>query len=793
MKNHSRIFVFLLLIITTPLLAQRTDYIVSGKVVDENQKPLVGVNIYDTFHKIGTTTDVNGQYQIKYKNALNCKLEFKFIGYKTETRILNFFPKNRLTLNISLKPDVLKMQQVEITEKKFDPEVGSYEIKIPELRTIPGFFSDALTAVKTLPGVGSNNEMSNTFHVHGGSANDNLLLLEGIELPQPKQIRNSYQEGMSPLNPALIQNFQLITGGFPARYGGKLHSVVLSEYRQSAPKLLTGEVEVSFLNSSATLEGQLGHDGYWAVASRYANNALILKTLQKKGDFTPEFFDLQGILRFPISSRHRLSLLGIYLNNQFSFSPSSFSAQYNVALGIYDEFRTEFQGDEKARFRAGILSTLLESKLTPSLQLHQALSFQRIEELDRVNLTSATEQRLGVDYLTGMASQTLPYDTQIEFRDNFLKTRKMIYQNELKLVRKNHIFNLGMQVEQHDFRDQIYDSLRIAITAAADSTTPVKRRKFYSNQRSNETSFTLFAGDTWHPLPVLDLDLGIRTHYFSYNRQTTISPRFRIKWAYTPKNWLSFSTGQYVQPPEYREFRGSDFQIVPNVRAQEAWRSVVAWHKQTANNTEIRIEGYFIRLNRLIPYEYEDIFIRYQTEYPATGQTYGATFYMYGKLNQRLNSWLSYHYMVARQNAPGLHDGNFATPTDQRHTVSMVLEDDMPQVPGMRLHSRVLFGSGYPFTAYSLMQNPETEIYEAIPVNPMKLRMAYYRRLDMGFSYSRKITDRYRLRLLFEVFNIFNFRNVLAYKIYVLQSGQIERVRNTLSRRMVNFKINLSF
>ena len=793
---------FLILLATLTILPQFAFSVppkvktISGKVVNQENEPLAGVNISVEYTALGTTTDEYGKYRLDVKGHEKVRLLFEYIGYQPASHNLYFSSKPEYTLNVKMQPKILEMDAVEISEQKYEPDVSVFEIETSELRTIPDFQGDVLRAVKTLPGIGSNNEMSSTYHVHGGSSNDNLILLEGFRVPQPRQIRNSSQEGMSPLNPALLRNMQIMTGDFSVAYGEKIYSVLLTEYKQTAPREVSGEFELSLINAGLMLEGQLPNDGYWAVAARRSDTRFILNTLQTEADYNPKFYDVQTILRCHLTPRHKLNLFGIFLNNDIQVEPKEYVAQYGATYfsSTYSEFRTILEGQQRALFRTGLVGLKLESQLPAEIRMQNFLSFSSSHERDQVGIDGETSERENVDYETGSASNVTPYSSYSEYRDNRLREHLISYNNLFLMPLSTHLFQTGSQIQRHFFRDEIAEDYQVFLATDNGSVeSEAERVGFRSQAKRSHTTFVLFGEDNWDVTPLLSLNYGLRAHYFTYNKNFTISPRVRVKYLLDVENWISASWGHYTQPPEYREFRDSNYNLLDNVPTQKAQKAVLSYYRKNPNETVFRAEGYYIHISELIPYNFEDIFIQYEPEYTATGNTYGLMLYLYGKLNRRLNSWFSYNYMVARQRVPELQTGTIPSPTDQRHTISLVFQDDMPEIPGMRLTTRVLFGSGYPFSAYTTEQDPETGIYYPVEYNRMGLRMAFYRRLDLGMSYERKLQNNLSYKVAFEIFNAFDFRNVLSYKIFATKEGEIQRVRNNLSRRMVNLRVTVGF
>jgi len=792
--RNTRTLLILFMLPSLTFSQQDRPFTIAGKIVNENRQPLPGATIYVSGQSIGTTSDERGAYVLSFPREKSVQLVFQCMGYKKQTRTIRFDGADDIQLNIRLEPEILNLPGVEVSEKKYEPSAGVYEIKPTEIRAIPGFYTDALSVVKTLPGVISNNEMSNTFHVHGGSSNDNLILLESIRLPQPQQIRNSYQEGMSQINPALVKNFQLMTGGFSARYGEKMHSVLLADYKTSAERPLQGDFEFGLINAGLTLSGRAFGSGYWAIAGRWADTGSILQTLQTQGQYRPTYADVQIVSRMPLNYRHRLSVIGLFLRNQFTLTPENYRAQYDV-LGInYNQFQINYTGEEKSAFHSDLVSLTLESMLTSDLKMAQSLTIAKNKEVDRVDLTGDIYQQQNLDYYTGAAETTEYLSTEVEFRNNRLDETTVSYQNELTYSAPKHTIYCGLSARQHTFQDHLEERLGINTFVSGDTVySRAQSYAFQSEARLNNLSFILYGEAQWNLSHRLEAQSGLRAHYFSYNRQLTVDPRLRLKWTLAPETWLAASWGIYSQPPEYRELRDSNHTLLTDVRAQQSNKSVLSFYHQNSSGSLSRIEVFYLTQEHLIPYDFEDIFIQYQPELSGSGKAYGLNVYWYGKLNQRLNSWVSYTYLVSRQRIPELGQNEFPSPTDQRNTVSVVLQDDMPNIPNMQAHLRVLFGSGYPYTAYTDRLDEQTGIYYPEAYNRMGYRMAYYRRLDVGLSYSRRFWTRVNTKLMFEIFNIFDFRNVLSYKFFILQSGDWQEVRNNLSRRLFNFRVNVMF
>ena len=642
--------------------------------------------------------------------------------------------------------------------------------------------------------IDSNNEMSNIFHVRGGSGNDNLLLLEGISLSQPREIRNSYQESISLIHPAFLQSFQLMAGYFPARYGEKLHSLLSAEYRRSTDKPIRGEAEMSLFGAGIMLEGKMLGSGYWGVAGRWVDKSLVLGSLQTKGDYNPKYYDIQLVSRIPLSSKHKLNLFGIILKNNFDFTPKDLKGQYDVGSGSYNEFHTKFDGLRQSLFQSSAFSAMLESRISTAVKMKNYVIMSYIKENDKEDLISQTYHRFNVLYETNEAENGEFLSKQFEFRNNIFSEKSITYKSELTITVPEHVLQLGGYVNRRSFNDHLEEALNISYESHTDTIeSSQSNSSFIDSARLLNNSYVMYGEDTWRPSARFSVNYGIRAHYFTYNTEWSIGPRLCLKYTNSPKTWLAVAWGQFSQPPQYREFRDSNHNLLTNVKSQRANQTVISFYHRNRNQTEIRAEAYYIDLTRLIPFDYEDIFLKYQPEYHGTGRTYGLSLYLYRKFNKRLNTWLGYNYMVSRQRIKELGDEIFPGPTDQRHTLSIVLQDDMPNLPNMRVHTRVLFGSGYPFTAYRAEKNIETGLYFPVESKRLGLRMPYYRRIDAGFSYDAKVFERYDLRIALEIFNIFDFRNLLSYKFFILQDGHVQMIRNNFARRLYNLRINFSF
>jgi hypothetical protein len=753
---------------------------ISGKIIDaQSRQPLAGANIVADDSSFGVASNRRGEFALKVSHRAG-SLMVQYIGYQP-ARIFLRPTASDTFVAVAMLAAPIALPDVNVEAERETPTSNRVRLESRELKEIPDFTGDVLTAAKTLPGVASNNEMTGGFSAQGGSPEENLILLEGMEINRPLRLRTSSQENIAPINKMLVENLTFTAGGFPARFGERLSSVLLAHYRERSDQKIRGEAEISLLNVDLMLEGQPNARWHWALATRVSDRRLLLRTLQTDGEFSPRAYDVQGILHGRLSRRHRLQLLALHGENLFTARPESQQTSSQIGYFLFVNFRTSFAGHEKFTHRFSHLAAQLTSELSPRFSLQQLLAAGKTFEHEDTDLSRFTQQD-GVLISAGAV-----------FRNDRLQENYCLYQGQLRWIISSRLdAEAGWRYLRRHYDDQLADLERETPTPF-DSTLSYGGYRYETRGASalSTRALAIFGSSGANLSRRWRLDAGWRYNYYENSNEHIFQPRAALTFVKDERTTMDAAWGRYAQPAGYHEMRADGYQPRHEVPAQRATHYVAGIQRRGSAGNEWQIQCYYKRLDRLIPYRVEDIFIRFQPDLKAEGTIYGASWHWRNNLSKRWTSRLTYTYMQGRQNIAG--EGQSRLPTDQRHTFAAVFQDNMPSLPRSRMHIRFLFGSGYPFTPLYAKPDSSGATKTLAEANRNTFRHPFYRRIDLGMSYDWTLSPRVEARFSFEIFNIFDFRNRLSYAAFLDATGRAWYAPVNLSRRLFNARVNLQF
>lgn len=830
--------VLLLFVFTTDMSAQ--DALLRGVVKDSSGKAIEAVSVSVNGEPGGSITDQQGKYEIKLAPYRDLLIIYSFIGYATERRMIRMNPGEERILNIQLKSTSRDLGTVNIeAERPGDITVIRIEPRtIEQLPNISGNFESFL---KTMPGVVSNNELSSTYSVRGGSFDENIVYVNDIEIYRPFLVRAGQQEGLSFINPDLVSEINFSAGGFSAMYGDKMSSVLDIKYR--TPKKFAGSAYASLQGAGLHLEGASKNEKFtWLTGFRHRSNQFVLKKLDTQGEYKPRFTDIQTVLNFKLSKKTDISFLGHYSLNQFNVIPSSRQTEFgsiNEAL----RFTVFFDGQEIDEFLTSTGALSINHQVNDSLKLKFIVSsfFSREREFFDVlgqYFLDELERDLGSDDFGDVAFNRgvgAFLDHARNELDAFVSNASHIGTYRVR----NHQWQWGLKAQQEKINDQLdewqyRDSADYSVPhpndqpgQPADPNLQIVLNGVVKNKISlTSNRFSAYLQNTWN-LDRTVFTIGIRGTYWDLNEELNISPRasvsFRPKW----NKRLAFraATGIYYQPPFYRELRNLEGQINKDIESQQSIHFVLgsdyqflAWGREFKLTSEV----YYKKMNNLIPYKLDNTQIRYLAKNNADGYATGLDLRVNGEFVSGIESWVSLGYLKTAEDlnddeyyryfnsegeeiVPGFTFNNIVTdslkvvpgdiprPTDQRLTFSMFFQDYLPKFPTVRMHLNLIFGTGLPFGP------PGTDRYKDF------LRGPSYRRVDIGFSKiaidedqenkSRLPVVRNLKSLIFslEVFNLLQVSNTISYTWITDVSGRQYGIPNYLTSRLLNFKVQAKF
>lgn len=797
---------------------------ITGVVLNEGNEPLSNVNISSSTD--GTSTKTDGFYALSITADQATTITFSHLGHKNvvlENLVLN--TNETYEFNPVMKTDTIQVDGVTVTptgEKSVD---GILVVPPKVIRNIPGANAGVENVLKLLPGVASNNELSTQYSVRGGNYDENLVYVNEIEVYRPFLIRSAQQEGLSFVNSDMVQNVKFSAGGFQAKYGDKLSSVLDITYKNPAD--FGVQIDLSLLGASSTVETVSKNKNFSSISGlRYRNNALLVNSQQTKTNFNPKFIDLQSYLTFRFSKKFRLNFLGNISVNDYQNEPLSRQTNFGT-ISAPRALLVDYEGNEKNRYNTALGALKATYLLRDDLALKLIASIYHTIEEESSDVLA--EYELGeVD--TNLGGNGLGDITA----SRGLGSQRNRARNDLDAL----IFNLGhkgiytknesaiewgAKYTHEDIRDQLRESE--FIDSAGFSIRP-PRSEFMNNEpeepfdapivpytgitSKNFIKTNRFSGFVQysHRLDfggdVIYYNIGTRSQYWTVSgtdvaktSQVVFSPRMQLALKPDWKQDMLFriSGGIYHQPPFYREMRDSTGTVRSDVKAQKSIH-IVLGHEYSFMLWERPFtmigETYYKKLDNVNPYTLEDVRIRYSANNNATAYAYGAEFRLNGAFVPGTESWLSIGYLKTEEN---INDrGYISRPTDQRLKVGILFQDYVPDMPNLKMFLNLMYSTGVPGGSPSYA---DPYIFQN--------RLRDYKRADLGIShtfvggdtkYSKKhwLGGFKELSAGVEVFNLFNNQNSITntWVRDVDSKGQYA-IPNFMTSRVLNLRLKMRF
>ena len=852
-KIYTR-FRFILLIILIngfyiPVYPQTTtNAVIYGLITGEDGKGLSHVNILATTTisekptNFRTISNSDGTYELKVNGESAMSVTFSMMGYTSQTSQIKLKPNERFNLNIRLLPDIKQLSTVVINER-IDRTLNVTRIDPKSADVIPSVSGNVEALIKSQPGVSSNNELSSQYSVRGGNYDENLVYVNDIEIFRPFLVRAGQQEGLSFLNSDLISNISFSAGGFEAKYGDKMSSVLDIRYRK--PTTFAGSVMMSLLGGSIHLEGASKNNKFtWLTGIRQKSNGYLLKSMETKGDYNPSFTDIQGLFTYTFSPKFDISFLGNYAQNIYRLVPQDRETSFgtlNEALRL----QVYFGGAEADHFNNGtaalsfnlhpskdfslkLIGSYFRSLETESFDILGQYWIGQIEtDISKPNFGDVLSTK-GVGSFLNHSRDHLTADVfNIEQRGSISKPHNQ-FQWGIKFQRES----IADRLSEWTMNDSVGYSLPNPPQRPGDITTQppftlsssLTAQHQLTSDRYNgfiQNSFFLRTDSVkfW-------INAGIRTSYWDINKELLFSPRAIINFKPNWKSDITFrlSGGLYQQPPFYRELRDLQGILHLNTPAQKSTHILAGsdWQfKAWGRPFKLTSEVYYKFLNDLIPYEIDNVRIRYLSDQTAKGFAEGIDFKINGDFVEGLESWASLSFMKTMQDIKGdfyynrtnkegqviipgyttdaiatdstrIEPGFIPRPTDQRVNFSLFFQDYLPNNPTYKVHLSLFYGSSLPFGPPGSAQYQHT------------LRIPPYRRVDIGFSKqiigeNATYKPKGKLGLIkslwvsAEIFNLFQISNTISYIWINDISNREYAIPNYLTPRQLNFKLIAKF
>ena len=813
--------ILLIFFLFPTLLWSQKSSIIKGFVKDSDNNSIENVSV--KFGNTGTTTNSSGFYQIRIPLDTNISLEFSHVGFKSLTK--EFFTKKRNIIRFSpvliLENEVL--EEVVIKNEIKDAQ-GITTFKAKDIERIPGANTGIETLLMTMPGVSNNNELSTQYNVRGGNFDENLVYVNGIEIYRPFLVRSGQQEGLSFVNSTMVQNINFSAGGFQAKYGDKLSSVLDITYRK--PIEFSATVKASLLGSSITVEDVFLDNALTAIVGvRYRDNSLFVNSKQIETNFKPSFTDVQTFLTYKKNEKLSLNFLGNFSLNTYDYQPVTRRTRFGTVSDPL-ELIVFYDGQEKDTYLTAFGALSANYQVNDNLELTSTLSaFNTQEEeyfdiaasynLGEVDSNIGSETFGDVTFSEGIGSQLNHSRNDLDALITNVQVKGTYKKNESQI-------DFGIKYQTEDIKDrirewEIIDSVGFSVrplnlgfindqpynpysgpiepfqNIRAENKLNIKRLSgFFQYSKKG------FIGDhkVWW-------NLGLRGHFWSVNAnqnnntsQFILSPRaqFSIKPNWDKDMLFRVSGGVYAQPPFYKELRNFKGEIIPNIKAQKSIHMVLGndysftmWDRPFKLTTEL----YFKNLSNINPYSVDNVRIRYQANNNAKGYATGIDVRLNGEFVPGNESWVSLGILKTEENID--NRGYIARPSDQRFKLGILFQDYVPNLPDLKAYLNLVYNSGVPGGAPSY----------ADPYN-FQNRLRDYRRADLGVLYiftdaKKRFSSGFLSKFKeftagLELFNMFDIQNSITntWVRDVATKNQFG-VPNYLSGRILNLRIGMKF
>ena len=799
--------VLFILLSSQAVLAQQG--IISGIVKGTENQPLQFVNIAVKGTTAGVTTGKDGRFELSVPANQEIVILFSYIGYEKDSITVRLKQNEQKNLDHTLQPSSTQLESIEIRDQQL--RTNTFSRLDPKVLTfIPTINASVEDLIKTMPGVSSRNELSSQYSVRGGNYDENLVFVNDIEIYRPFLVRSGQQEGQSFLNPDLVSGISFSSGGFDAKYGDKMSSVLDIKYKK--PTEFAASFDVSLLGADAHVEGTFAKKFSYLLGTRYKTNSYLLKGLDTKGNYKPRFFDIQGMVNYEIDKKWELSVFGTFTDNVYKLIPETRETSFGTLDEAY-KIRIYFDGRESDSYQNWLTALTLTFKPTQNIRLKLISSAFQTYEAETYDISG--EYWLGKLEVfqgsgQGQVTEIMGVGAYLQHARNYLDGTVFNIEHRGYWDKNKSNLSWGLKYQHELFKYNInewelQDSAGYSIPRPPDSLgaqyPPNSDLILYNVIRSNTTVNTnrvsAFIQDTWtfkNRLNDISVTAGLRTIYYDFNGQLLVNPRVNISFKPHWKNETVFriSTGLYSQPPTFREMADLEGNIVPGLKAQTSFQVVVGsdyYFKAWGRPFKFVTEAYYKNIQNLIPYEIDNMKIRYYGTNDAHGYAAGIDFRVHGEFVKGAESWASLSFLKTEEYFQGSW---IPRPTDQRMNLAIFFQDYIPGFPTWKMNLTLVYGTGLPFGP------PDS------PRSAQTLRIPPYRRVDIGLSkqligMQTKFSEKNPLRVIksmwisLDVFNLLQISNTISYLWITDINGKQYAVPNYLTPRMVNLKLTARF
>lgn len=787
-----QLYITLLMLLCVISIKAQT-FTLQGKVTDSNMSPVELATVSVIEQGKMTMTNLKGEFSIHLRSADSVVVRFSMVGYKTKTRVLRR-PRGKQTLLIQLYDDN-QLAGITVTEKK--RQTGStQQLETKDIKNTPSVTGNAVEElIQSQAGVSTHSELSSQYNVRGGSFDENSVYINNVEIYRPFLVRSGQQEGLSIINPDMVESIGFSTGGFEARYGDKMSSVLDIKYKK--PKKFEANVAANLLGASAFV-GFSTKKFSWSNGIRYKTNKYLLGSLDTKGEYQPNFLDYQTYLTYEPTKNWSIEVIGDISENHYNFYPEDRETKFGTMENV-KSFKVFFDGQEKDVFRTYFGSLSISRKFGEKTKLSLIASAFHTNEQERYDIQ-------GQYWLTQTeTSENLGVGTYMEHARNYLKATVKSIKFALEHKTKKHDIQAGLTYRIENITEdskeyEMRDSSGYSIPHTGEDLYMIYSLKAKNTLDANRLE--TYIQDTWRfsskgEHTFFTLNYGIRFSHWNFNKESIISPRISlgIVPAFNHDVTMRFATGIYYQAPFYKELRdtttinGITYATLNNkIKSQRSIHFIAGFDyrfKMKDRPYKFTAEAYYKALSNLVPYTVDNVKIVYDASQQCSGHAMGLDLKLYGEFVPGTDSWVSLSLMNTRININGK---SIPLPTDQRYSLNLFFTDYFPGTDRWRMSLKLAFADGLPFGA------PHRRLDE------QPFRAPAYKRADIGMSYRLLNNEKGDRKSIFkniwlgiDCLNLLGINNVNSYYWITDVTNQQYAVPNYLTGRQINIKASFEF
>lgn len=784
----------LTLMLVATLTASAQSFTLTGRVVDEEQNPIVLATVSCLEQGKVAMTNLKGEFSITLASADSVVVKFSMIGYNARKRLFRN-PRGKQRIEIVL-PSMAALGEIVVTEKRRQT-TGTERLDIKDMKGLATASGNAVEAlIQQQAGVSTHNELSSQYNVRGGSFDENSVYINNVEVYRPLLIRSGQQEGLSVINPDMVESIGFSTGGFEAKYGDKMSSALDITYKQ--PKKFEANISASLLGASAyvgvgTKKFSMSH------GIRYKTNRYLLGSLETNGEYKPNFLDYQTYICFRPNQRWSIDFIGNISDNHYNFVPTDRETSFGTMEDV-KSFRVYFDGQEKDVFRTLFGALTISRQFGANTKLSLIASAFRTKEQETYDIQ-------GQYWLDDTeTSENLGVGTYMEHARNYLTANVESFKLMLNHKTKRHTIEGGLtykieHVEENSREYEMRDSSGYSIPHTGDRLDLI----YTLNSRNTLNSHRIegYIQDTYkftsgeENSTFYTLNYGIRFSNWSFNSETIVSPRASLAIIPAFNNNMTFrlATGLYYQAPFFKELRDTTkvngvtvVTLNNRIKSQRSLHFVAAFDyrfKIKERPYKFTAEAYYKALSNIIPYNVNNVKVTYYGENMGSGYAAGLDLKLYGEFVPGTDSWVTFSLMSTKQKINGKQ---VPMPTDQRYAINLHFTDYFPGTERWKMTLSLAFADGLPFGA------PHKGL------EYQNFRAPAYKRVDVGLSYRAYDNDDRKKHSIFkniwlgvDCLNLFGISNVNSYYWVTDVTNQQYAVPNYLTGRQINGRVIFEF